>query len=119
MAIKSIQGDIWRSWTYATISRGRPTTASAIEKIIAPIITKPMDAQVTLVPSKARPRRFSVQALYSKPIITEARTPKAADRSEERRVGKAGVSTCRSRWSQYHSQQKQSIKMRQKIIKSQ
>src|SRR3546814_18079691 len=27
-------------------------------------------------------------------------------RSEERRVGKECVSTCRSRWSQYHSQQK-------------
>src|SRR3546814_11520685 len=26
----------------------------------------------------------------------------AADRSEERRVGKACVSTCRSRWSPYH-----------------
>src|SRR3546814_1508221 len=25
-----------------------------------------------------------------------------ADRSEERRVGKEGVSTCRSRWSPYH-----------------
>src|SRR3546814_12093640 len=94
MAIKSIQGDIWRSWTYATISRGRPTTASAIEKIIAPIITKPMDAQVTLVPSKARPRRFSVQALYSKPIITEARTPKADDSD-------IGRESCRERVCQY------------------
>src|SRR3546814_20371361 len=27
-------------------------------------------------------------------------------RSEERRVGKACVSTCRSRWSPYHSQKK-------------
>src|SRR3546814_18881704 len=27
---------------------------------------------------------------------------KAADRSEERRVGKECVSTCRSRWSPYH-----------------
>src|SRR3546814_17226892 len=26
----------------------------------------------------------------------------ALDRSEERRVGKEGVSTCRSRWSPYH-----------------
>src|SRR3546814_20032872 len=26
-----------------------------------------------------------------------------ADRSEERRVGKECVSTCRSRWSQYHT----------------
>src|SRR3546814_17382222 len=29
-----------------------------------------------------------------------------AGRSEERRVGKAGVSTCRSRWSPYHEIQK-------------
>src|SRR3546814_16646321 len=27
---------------------------------------------------------------------------KAPERSEERRVGKEGVSTCRSRWSPYH-----------------
>src|SRR3546814_13126373 len=27
-------------------------------------------------------------------------------RSEERRVGKVGVSTCRSRWSPYHSKKK-------------
>src|SRR3546814_13486697 len=26
----------------------------------------------------------------------------SSDRSEERRVGKEGVSTCRSRWSPYH-----------------
>src|SRR3546814_12587139 len=29
-----------------------------------------------------------------------------ADRSEERRVGKECVSTCRSRWSPYHSKKK-------------
>src|SRR3546814_17674671 len=29
------------------------------------------------------------------------------DRSEERRVGKACVSTCRSRWSTYHQKKKQ------------
>src|SRR3546814_14269493 len=28
--------------------------------------------------------------------------PKTVMRSEERRVGKGGVSTCRSRWSPYH-----------------
>src|SRR3546814_12439463 len=33
------------------------------------------------------------------------------DRSEERRVGKECVSTCRSRWSPYHSQKK-NIKQR-------
>src|SRR3546814_16663974 len=31
-------------------------------------------------------------------------------RSEERRVGKECVSTCRSRWSPYHSQKKQQTK---------
>src|SRR3546814_12875911 len=39
------------------------------------------------------------------------RGPSAAfrlhDRSEERRVGKEGVSTCRSRWSPYHKKKKQ------------
>src|SRR3546814_18522805 len=30
-----------------------------------------------------------------------------AERSEERRVGKECVSTCRSRWSPYHSKKKQ------------
>src|SRR3546814_1279539 len=29
-------------------------------------------------------------------------TPRALQRSEERRVGKECVSTCRSRWSPYH-----------------
>src|SRR3546814_17422049 len=31
-------------------------------------------------------------------------------RSEERRVGKECVSTCRTRWSPYHSKKKQEIK---------
>src|SRR3546814_18910761 len=34
------------------------------------------------------------------------RMPCAATRSEERRVGKECVSTCRSRWSPYHSKKK-------------
>src|SRR3546814_16067994 len=32
--------------------------------------------------------------------------PVVAIRSEERRVGKEGVSTCRSRWSRYHEKKK-------------
>src|SRR3546814_17201135 len=32
--------------------------------------------------------------------------PALPRRSEERRVGKEGVSTCRSRWSPYHSKKK-------------
>src|SRR3546814_16594613 len=43
----------------------------------------------------------------------------AADtRSDERRVGKEGVSTCRSRWSPYHSQKKNKKKECQSRTKS-
>src|SRR3546814_19880590 len=35
-------------------------------------------------------------------IVLSWLRPKAAPRSEERRVGKECVSTCRSRWSPYH-----------------
>src|SRR3546814_17570141 len=57
------------------------------------------------------PGRFST--LGSKPTATrssrlrvcigEAGTARRSGRSEERRVGKECVSTCRSRWSPYHS----------------
>src|SRR3546814_11065752 len=39
----------------------------------------------------------------------------SAARSEERRVGKAGVSTCRSRWSPYHKKKKNKQKKQKKI----
>src|SRR3546814_2879341 len=34
--------------------------------------------------------------------VTASQTATASERSEERRVGKECVSTCRSRWSPYH-----------------
>src|SRR3546814_7646419 len=36
------------------------------------------------------------------PVSAPSRRSRLAGRSEERRVGKECVSTCRSRWSQYH-----------------
>src|SRR3546814_15611149 len=39
----------------------------------------------------------------------------AAQRSEERRVGKECVSTCRSRWSPYHSKHKKQTFTNQRI----
>src|SRR3546814_5598175 len=56
------------------------------------------------------PKRGAVTT-SSPPALRTARQPRsraapwpraAAHRSEERRVGKECVSTCRSRWSQYH-----------------
>src|SRR3546814_15938055 len=43
-------------------------------------------------------------ARYSLPPPAQQRD--APERSEERRVGKEWVSTCRSRWSPYHSKKK-------------
>src|SRR3546814_12969923 len=40
---------------------------------------------------------------------------RAAGRSEERRVGKECVSTCRSRWSPYHYKKKKHLEINPKI----
>src|SRR3546814_20256583 len=42
-------------------------------------------------------------------------TPEEAIRSEERRVGKECVSTCRSRWSPYHYKKKHKIQNKERI----
>src|SRR3546814_11922043 len=42
-------------------------------------------------------------------IVRPVRVGDALGRSEERRVGKECVSTCRSRWSPYHSKNKHSM----------
>src|SRR3546814_17679301 len=42
----------------------------------------------------------------SKNVSNSNRTESETGRSEERRVGKECVSTCRSRWSPYHSKKK-------------
>src|SRR3546814_14803819 len=57
----------------------------------------------------------SDRAVEYRPVACRPRKPAAAavscqdllrDRSEERRVGKECVSTCRSRWSRYHTKTK-------------
>src|SRR3546814_14632040 len=54
-------------------------------------------------PSAPRRRARSGPGPRNPPCPTGARPhPTEYPRSEERRVGKACVSTCRSRWSQYH-----------------
>src|SRR3546814_13218772 len=40
-----------------------------------------------------------------------SKLPEEADRSEERRVGKECVSTCRSRWSPYHYKKNTNIQL--------
>src|SRR3546814_12450879 len=47
-----------------------------------------------------------VQAVRHGALRRSGRARARRDRSEERRVGKECVSTCRSRWSPYHSKKK-------------
>src|SRR3546814_20221557 len=55
-------------------------------------------------PENPRSRKFSLQEIewFLKALVDEKRWVQRGMRSEERRVGKECVSTCRSRWSPYH-----------------
>src|SRR3546814_13575605 len=46
------------------------------------------------------------QPLHTPSAKVSGRAKSAANRSEERRVGKEGASTCRSRWWPYHYKKK-------------
>src|SRR3546814_21158069 len=54
-------------------------------------------------------------------VVAESPARRAAltSRSEERRVGKACVSTCRSRWSPYHSKKKVQENLDDTVVKYQ
>src|SRR3546814_19473483 len=56
--------------------------------------------------ARSKPASRGTAAVFAGPPGTRtlAVTPVPDRRSEERRVGKECVSTCRSRWSPYHSQ---------------
>src|SRR3546814_19365008 len=43
-----------------------------------------------------------LQSEFTRPLLVSLLAPALVGRSEERRVGKECVSTCRSRWSPYH-----------------
>src|SRR3546814_18672340 len=52
---------------------------------------------------------LSFLPIYARSLLASADLGQS--RSEERRVGKECVSTCRSRWSPYHEQKKQNTKL--------
>src|SRR3546814_19050995 len=68
---------------------------------IAPLFSKYFDMEWT----ETDPAGFGSRAVVGKHRVKLVEKPDPAlsdHRSEERRVGKEGVSTCRSRWCQYH-----------------
>src|SRR3546814_19475747 len=54
------------------------------------------------ISAKGAPRGGAHPSLRGRGVIATRRETKRNWRSEERRVGKECVSTCRSRWSPYH-----------------
>src|SRR3546814_10337440 len=64
----------------------------------------PLDVEIFLLEQAVMDQRRVVEADRDARIggRGDRLGPDAADRSEERRVGKECVSTCRSRWSPYH-----------------
>src|SRR3546814_18679022 len=73
-----------------TVDRDRDKNPVVALREIAEQTIRPKDLQETLVGS------------MQKVVIDDDDTPDEISRSEERRVGKEGVRTCRSRWSPYH-----------------
>src|SRR3546814_13748253 len=97
------------------IQKVLPSTTRAISKRHLPplrrlptrmsaFLTKRNSAQATTQSELLRYERSAFRAL---------RSPKSF-RSEERRVGKECVSTCRSRWSPYHEKKKKKKKKNSK-----
>src|SRR3546814_4437201 len=65
---------------------------------MALVLHQPGPTELNVIPSAEN----SSERDLSRPIIDGAMVFITTCRSEERRVGKECVSTCRSRWSQYH-----------------
>src|SRR3546814_11735111 len=66
--------------------------------------------QVAILELRARRAKTSNAAvLQDLDILIDSAQQSVESRSEERRVGKECVSTCRSRWSPYHEKQKKII----------
>src|SRR3546814_20645338 len=77
--------------TAFNVVRGAGRTAVAVSEGI-----------VAYNPKGANIRMTAGQGLEARDGDREAPKVQAIDRSEERRVGKECVSTCRSRWATYH-----------------
>src|SRR3546814_16662523 len=71
------------------------------------------DKVADMVGAARRRSRFGAMVAHRRQVHPDARTARhgtndarIGERSEERRVGKECVSTCRSRWSPYHTKKK-------------
>src|SRR3546814_7047557 len=65
--------------------------------LVTGVQTCALPISVVVLPAPLGPSRAKIV-----PSATSRSMPSSTTRSEERRVGKECVSTCRSRWSPYH-----------------
>src|SRR3546814_20311402 len=96
-------------------SEKRRIAPNALERDVPPLKTK------VAASFPCRPKsRFKVQQTQKSFSMIVSTTPRPAPvspkraRSEERRVGKGCVSTCRSRWAPDHKQKKKRSKKNEK-----
>src|SRR3546814_8234280 len=90
--------DLWRDVMLAIHDGARPPAPKRPERVV------PQRVAFTGTAEQPRTDYFiagTVQTRIATAPAT-ARRPHITNRSEERRVGKECVSTCRSRWSPYH-----------------
>src|SRR3546814_14084956 len=80
------------------LSRKLPSSTGAMARAILAIGSPPCRTAFN-------PARRPIALGIWRSVVSSSRKPVIL-RSEERRVGNEGVSTCRSRWSPYHYKQK-------------
>src|SRR3546814_20860265 len=86
---------VWRHWTQSAPEiRGRLIVGGAGKQVVQRM------AQRALAP--CRERAVESRQFRHAADADAVAAPGDRDRSEERRVGKEWVSTCRSRWAPYH-----------------
>src|SRR3546814_11400892 len=78
----------------------------ALAEVLQVFEALPFDLEAARVFPTIPFRRGRLDRLIAAQALSRDQTI-VTNRSEERRVGKACVSTCRSRWSPYHSKKKE------------
>src|SRR3546814_19025717 len=100
----------WSFWYFFFSSRRRHTRCAlvtGVQTCALPIYAQGMaiTRECAIIMPSALPQTIKP------PIEGKERRDNGVGRSEERRVGKECVSTCRSRWSPYHSKQNHDSKL--------
>src|SRR3546814_7545278 len=98
----------WLSFVLCFFSSRRRHTRCAlvtgVQTCALPISLQEITDKLSMIGLEVEGVEDRARALkpFTVAYVKEARQHPNADRSEERRVGKECVSTCRSRWSTYH-----------------